>query len=161
MRLSWLLIDELAIGTAPTTPDDLDRLEQEGVRSVLSLCAVGEAQPPAGLEQRFLTSRLVLPDHRCGRPPRVDEIQASITLLGALICQGPVYLHCMAGVERSPLVAVAWLMLTRNLTLQTALEYAQQCHPGTSPLPEQLMVLRHWSATLGGRQPQNLAVEAA
>lgn len=161
MRLSWLLIDELAIGTAPATADDLDQLEREGVRSVLSLCAITEAPPPSGLDQRFNVVRLVLPDHRCGRLLSLEEIKASMACLGDLIRLGPVYLHCMAAVERSPLVAVAWLMLTRNLSLQAALEYAQQCHPGTSPLPEQLTVLRHWSATLDGTHQQELAVEAA
>jgi protein-tyrosine phosphatase len=65
-----------------------------------------------------------------------------VTELGVLQRQGPVFLHCVAGVERSPLVAMAWLVKRHGLGWQAALEYVQQCHPGTSPLPEQLASLR-------------------
>ncbi|WP_432785931.1 hypothetical protein AAJV73_08145 [Cyanobium sp. BSA11S] len=43
MRITWLLSDELAVGTAPCSHEDLDRLEQEGVRVLISLCSAEEA----------------------------------------------------------------------------------------------------------------------
>ena len=43
--------------------------------------------------------------------------------------------------ERSPLVCLAWLMQEQGLIQSQALDYLMQIHPGTSPLPEQLLVL--------------------
>ena len=48
-RVSWVLVDELAVGPAPRAERHLDRLEQEGVKAVFSLCGLQEAPPPPGL----------------------------------------------------------------------------------------------------------------
>lgn len=142
MRLSWLLVDELAIGTAPGSKDHLDRLEREGIRAVLSLCDVSEAPPPEGLADRFAAGRFVLPSHHSGRSPEPWELEQALASLHALASYGPVYMHCVAGVERSPLVAMAWLIERRCVDLMAALDYVQQVHPGTSPLPGQLACLK-------------------
>ena len=58
-RIDWVLVDQLAIGPAPRAERHLHRLREAGIRCVLSLCAPDEATPPAGLVERFLTSRYV------------------------------------------------------------------------------------------------------
>lgn len=141
-RITWVLVEELALGPAPRAPHHLDRLAQEGVRAVLSLCACEEAPPPEGMEQRFQCARLVLPDHRSGRPPEPAELQQGLATLAELRRAGPVYVHCLAAMERSPLLCLAWLVCERRQPLQRALDYLQQLHPGTNPLAEQLRVLR-------------------
>lgn len=143
MRFSWLLVDELAIGSAPNSCQDLDRLEREGVRAVLSLCDASEAPPPHGLTDRFVAFRVVLPDHHRGLNPQPAELENAVAALAILRDFGAVYVHCLAGVERSPLVAMAWLMHRHGLDFMGALDYLQQAHPGSSPLPEQLASLRH------------------
>lgn len=142
MRITWLLKDELAVGTAPRCAADLDRLEHQGVKAVVSLCAAEEAQPPLGISDRFRWVRLPLPDHRHDCPLTIDQLGDVLVELTRLCPQGPVYLHCVASVERSPLAAMAWLIHSRRMGWQDALDYVQQTHPGTSPLPEQLAVLR-------------------
>ena len=42
-RINWVLVDELAIGPAPRAERHLDRLEEQGLRAVLSLCSEEEA----------------------------------------------------------------------------------------------------------------------
>ncbi len=153
MRITWLLQEELALGTAPGSHADLDRLEQEGVKAVLSLCAPDEADLPAELSDRFAWSRLPLPNHCHVRAPSLDELAEVVAELARLRRHGPVYLHCVAAVERSPLVAMAWLIHTNRLSWQAALEYVQQVHPGTSPLPEHLAVLRFVSRIPQPLQP--------
>ena len=143
-RFSWLLVDELAIGSAPLHSACLDRLSEEGVTAVLSLCAEAEAPLPATFSQRFRAARVVLPDHRGGRWPEPRELEAAVAALAALRPHGPVFLHCVAAVERSPLVAMAWLMATRQLSLESALAYVQLQHPGTAPFQQQLEALRLW-----------------
>ena len=55
---------------------------------------------------------------------------------------GPVYVHCVAAMERSPLVCLAWLVKQRRLKPARALDYLMQVHPGTNPLPGQLALLQ-------------------
>ena len=142
MRITWLLLEELAVGSAPFSTHDLDHLERDGVRVVMSLCTVEEALLPVEMAERFICARLPLPDHHHRSPPTVQQLGTVLSELTHLRRHGPVYLHCVAGVERSPLVAMAWLIQSRRMGWQAALEYVQQAHPGTSPLPEQLAVLR-------------------
>lgn len=140
--LHWVLVKELAIGPAPRADAHLDRLVEQGVCAVLSLCAVEEAPPPQAMAQRFACHRLVLPDHRSDQLLSERQLEQALQLLAELRRQGPVYVHCLAAMERSPLVCLAWLMRHHRLSLQRALDYLMQVHPGTSPLPSQLAVVR-------------------
>ena len=136
-----MLIDELAVGPAPKAERHLDYLEAEGVKAVLSLSSQNEAPLPEQIEQRFQYRRLVLPDHKADRFVKLEEIQQAITILHSLWLHRPVFVHCVAAMERSPLVCLAWLMQEQGLSQRQALDYLMQIHPGTSPLPEQLLVL--------------------
>ena len=140
-RIDWVLVNELAIGPAPRAERHLERLADQGVRAVLSLCSPQEAPPPEGLEQRFACSRLVLPDHRAERLPEAEELGEALALLEQLRSEGPVFVHCVAAMERSPLVCLAWLVSRHGQSPQAALDYLMQVHPGTNPLPGQLKLL--------------------
>jgi hypothetical protein len=140
-RLDWVLVQELAVGTAPRADWHLDRLSGEGIAAILSLCSEQEAPPPADLASRFRSKRLVLPDHRFERLPELSELEAALAALAELRRHGPVYVHCVAGMERSPLVCLGWLMQQHRLTAQRALDYLMQVHPSTNPLPGQLALL--------------------
>jgi protein-tyrosine phosphatase len=83
----------------------------------------------------------VLPDHRHDRLPDLAELQEALAMLESLRQHGPVYVHCVAAMERSPLVCLAWLVSRHGLRPQPALDYLMQVHPGTSPLPGQLALL--------------------
>lgn len=139
-RISWVLRGELAVGPAPLKPQHGAHLLEEGIAAVLSLCSEEEA-PPTALEQGLQCRRLVLPDHRDGRPPLPEELEQALALLAELQPLGPVYVHCKAGVERSPLLCLAWLMRRRRLGQLEALDYLMQVHPPTGVLPQQLAVL--------------------
>jgi hypothetical protein len=150
-RPSWVLRNQLALGRAPRRLSHLERLEEEGVHGILSLCAVEEAPPPEDLNSRFKCRRLVLPDHRSGRAPEPAELERALEHLAELLEGGAVYVHCVAAVERSPLICLAWLMRVRQLPLLDALDYLMQVHPGTGPLPEQLASLRELSSFCADR----------
>ena len=145
-RISWVLVNELAVGPAPWAERHLDCLEQAGVRAILSLCGLEEVPLPPGLEQRFVCGRLALPDHRSGRAPQLAELEQALAVLAELRQHGPVFVHCLAAMERSPLLCLAWLVRSQGLSPQRALDYLQQQHPGTNPLPEQWRVLQQLAA---------------
>ena len=136
--VDWVLIDELAIGPAPRNLKHMDILKKKGIISVLSLCSIQEAPPPKEMNALFKCERFVLPDHRIGIPPTLDQIKTVLDILNNL--QKPAYIHCVAAMERSPLVCICWLIRTKSLSVQESLEYLMQVHPGTSPLPEQLEI---------------------
>ena len=141
-RIDWVLVDQLSIGPAPRAERHLDRLRDAGIKCVLSLCAPGEATPPAGLGDGLHTSRYVLPDHRAGRLPTLAELETALAHLAELQHHGPVFVHCVAAMERSPLVCLAWLVRQHRMTPERALDYLMQQHPGTNPLPGQLALLQ-------------------
>ena len=141
-RIDWVLVDQLAIGPAPRAERHLDRLREAGIRCVLSLCALDEATPPTGLGEAFRINRYVLPDHRAGRVPTLDELKTALRHLAELQQHGPVFVHCVAAMERSPLVCLAWLVRQHRMTPQRALDYLMQQHPGTNPLPGQLKLIQ-------------------
>ena len=146
-RINWVLIDQLAIGPAPRAERHIDRLCEAGIRCVLSLCSAEEATPPAGLIEKFRTIRYVLPDHRAGRLPTLNELEIALGRLTELQQHGPVFVHCVAAMERSPLVCLAWLVQKHRLTPERALDYLMQQHPGTNPLPGQLVLLHKLRAS--------------
>ena len=142
-----MLVDQLAIGPAPRAERHLDRLREAGISCILSLCAPNEAAPPHDLSQGFRTSRYVLPDHRAGRLPTLDELETALAHLAELQQHGPVFVHCVAAMERSPLVCLAWLVRHHSMTTERALDYLMQQHPGTNPLPGQLALLHELRST--------------
>ena len=141
-RVDWVLVDELAIGPAPIAERHLQRLDEAGIRAVFSLCDEHEAPPPAHLHSRFECDRLVLPDHRRNKAPEPLQILNALERLKALKVVGPVFVHCVAAMERSPLICLAWLVREHHMAPQAALDYLMQVHPGTNPLPYQLALLK-------------------
>ena len=137
----WVLIDELAVGVAPTTEENMIFLKQKGISSILSLCSVEEAKPPKDTDKTFKCERFVLPDHKTAKAPTIDELISTLNILNLLIKKGPVYVHCVASIERSPLVCMAWLKNNQGLSSREAYEYLVQVHSITNPLPYQLKLL--------------------
>ena len=140
-RIDWVLVDELAIGPAPRATRHLDRLQEQGIKAVLSLCGINETPTAEGLTERFEHRRMVLPDHRAERLPKPAELQSALAALRELQVDGPVFVHCVAAMERSPLVCLAWLVSRPGQSPQAALDYLMQVHPGTNPLPGQVKLL--------------------
>ena len=141
-QVDWVLIDELAIGPAPRKQRHLDRLHDLGIKGVLSLCSPAEAKPPERFDQSFQTQRMVLPDHRAGRMPSTEELETALDNLRELLNHGPVFVHCVAAMERSPLVCLGWLVKMHSMDPDRALDYLMQQHPGTNPLPGQLKLIK-------------------
>lgn len=141
-RIDWVLANDLALGPAPRADRHLKSFETAGIRGVLSLCSEEEAQPPKGLADHFQCQRIVLPDHRSAEVLSLQQLKSSLLALSELRQQGPVFVHCVAAVERSPLICMAWLVQEQQLSPTDALDYLMQVHPGTNPMPRQYELLK-------------------
>ena len=142
-KLDWVLINEIAIGPTPRTENDLQLLKEYNIQSVLSLCSVEEAPPPKNINNQFNCMRVILPDHRSGRLPYVNEIEEALNALKLLTKQSPVFIHCVEGVERSPLICLAWLIIKKKLNYEHALRYLMEVHPETNPLDGQIKLINN------------------
>ena len=141
-KFNWVLIDELAISSAPLLDCDVEFLHKKGIKSILTLCSEQEAQLPKKISVDFIHKRFILPDHTFKEDLKIKDIMQTLQILGELKKDGPVLVHCLAGVERSPLICMAWLMIKKGTELDASLRYLMQVNQGSNPLPKQLSLLK-------------------
>ena len=139
---NWILIDQLAIGSCPINQSDLNIVKKQGIKSILSLCSEDEVNSKVNISDHFNHKRFILPDHKKNCYPTKSEILIALNFIKDLRQLGPVFVHCVASVERSPLICMAWLIKDLNLSPEEALDYMMQVHPSTNPLPKQLSLLK-------------------
>ncbi len=148
LSFSWILVDELMVGSAPLTKEHLLILKREGIKSVLTLCSSKEVDLAQEINKHFVNQRFVLPDHTFRKYPEPGEIINVLEILENLIKEGPVYVHCFAGIERSPLICMAWLIKKYKMGVNESLRYMMSMHQKTNPLPRQLDCLHKISLLL-------------
>ena len=139
---NWVLTNELAIGNAPKNNEALEKLKKQKIKSIISLCSEEEAKLVDNIQNLFFCNRIILPDHKSGRYPSLDELLKVLNVIEKLKNNGPIFVHCVAAMERSPLVCMGWLIREHGLEPLEALEYMMQIHKGTSPLQGQLDLLK-------------------
>ena len=61
---NWVLIDELAVGSAPHRIENLIELDKLGIKNIISLCDSDEFNVPSKWDTKFNWNRYVLPDHK-------------------------------------------------------------------------------------------------
>lgn len=64
----------------------------------------------------------------------------------ALTCGGAVYVHCFAGISRSPTIVAAYLIATRNLSSKDALALIQKQRPIIDPNNGFRAALEAWAS---------------
>ena len=137
---SWVLTRRLAVGPMPSSAAHWQQLEQAGLRGRFSCCYPQEEGPPP--PSQWLNDGLPLPDHRRQEPLQLERLAEALQRAEQLLRQGtPLYLHCMAGIERSPLLAVGLTARQRDLSLFEALDWVRRCHPPSLPIVSQMELL--------------------
>lgn len=138
---SWVLTGQLAVGPMPAGEAHWQQLEQAGLKARFSCCYPHE-EGAAPVPPHWLSAGVPLPDHRRQEPLDLERLASALELAHQLLQQGaPVYLHCLAGIERSPLIAVGLTARARNLPLFDALDWVRRCHPAALPLVTHLELL--------------------
>jgi len=134
------LLPELFVGSCPSNEVDVKQLRLMGITGVLNLQTDADFErwkiDFSALQQASYDLDLVIQ-----RVPIIDfddadlarHLPASVTLLQRMLAVGhTVYLHCTAGKERSPTVALGYLSLCRGMELQQAVTHITQirdCQP--------------------------------
>jgi len=141
IKIDWVLHNKLALGPAPKEIEDINELNKNKIVWLLSLCSEKEVKVNFNYDEYFSCKRIVLYDHKYKEALTIEQLKLALNTLSEIIESGPVYVHCVAGVERSPLVCMAWLIQKHQLNPTQALDYLMDIHVGTNPLPEQLKLL--------------------
>lgn len=132
----------LCIGENPRDPSDLKQLQSMGITGILNLQSEEDIRDRApdweksAAETEGLTYRNVsVTDY-----DSLDlkwKLPSCVKALRELLCAGHrVYLHCTAGISRSPTVAVAYLHWYENWPLHEAVEHARHARPRCCPLAD-------------------------
>ena len=147
MIFNWILVNKLAIGTPLTSKKDKLFLKEKKIKSILDLrnkfdLAKIDYEKQLAFYKEFNLVNISLPDHNSKRLATTSEIHNTVNNLQKLLENGPVFMHCHAAVERSPLISVAFLMKTRRLSYIQAYEYVKQQNTNTNVLISQLINIK-------------------
>jgi len=133
-RFSWIRPERLAVGSCPSSEFAVAQLGRCGITAILCLTERGEHAVPSVLYNRFLWERIAIPDGAAGGiPSQAQFVQATDTLDRWQQKGHAVYVHCLAGVGRSPAVCAAYLARCRNMEADEALRWVRDCHAWADP----------------------------
>lgn len=147
-QLSEIFPGRLWIGEMPGE-QDLDTLKQLGITDIINLISPEDvlARQKAAA---FQVHHYPFPDGFFASPQ--DELRghslrmmtAAAQRLDELMKGGkPTYLHCVAGISRSPTVYMLWLIRGGHaLTFREALTRTQRARPIISPNPDLVDIVR-------------------
>ncbi|MEB3338797.1 MAG: dual specificity protein phosphatase [Leptolyngbyaceae bacterium] len=142
--MSWVIPGKLAVGRSPRAADGTV-LAAANIKVIFSLCANSEKSLPEEFMQLFRCLRLVLPDSHYATEIKVKQLAAAVDIVQHSIeSQLPILVHCLAGVERSPTVCIAYLCRHHNLELWEAINWLKRVHPSSMPTESQIRVVREF-----------------
>ena len=120
--------DSLWVGPVPNSPEAVKALRDRGVTGLVSVQTDGDLES-VGVPWRLMWNFLMSQGIAAHRTPIVDfdEIALARGLTPAVAAvqemrQGNriTYLHCTAGINRSPTVAIAWLVRHQGMDVEAA-----------------------------------------
>ncbi|HUM07207.1 MAG TPA: dual specificity protein phosphatase family protein [Terriglobales bacterium] len=123
---------QLVLGPVPLDEDDFRQLKRAKVTAVVSL-QTEEDETDGGENERSLAEACGMkfvsaPVMDFDKLELIRKLPACVDEVERLIVGGDVvYLHCTAGVNRSPTVAVAYLHRKLQWPLEKALDHVQKC----------------------------------
>jgi hypothetical protein len=134
------ILPNVLVGSHPTTDDDVDTLADAGITAVLNLQSEDDFNY-LGIEWPLLQTSYGARRIDVRRVPIQDfddddlrdNLPNAAATLAELVAAGcTVYVHCSAGVNRSPSVVIAYLHWLEGWSLDDAAAHVRErrpCHP--------------------------------
>lgn len=147
----------LWIGEAPRR-QDVETLRGLGITDIVNLTRLDEVLS-IEREAQFRVHEFPFPDGGFGGGAKDLRLRAHEMILGAvgrldeLISGGsPTYLHCVAGISRSPTIFILWqLRAGQARSFHEALERTARVRPIVSPNPDLVDIVRELHPSAFGR----------
>ena len=141
--LNWGEIrSELVIGSCPVGPSDIDRIHDEtSVTAVLSLqtddCRAALGIDYGALAERASSRGLLLlntPIRDFDADDQRKRLPTAVEALSELLTRGHrIYVHCTAGINRAPLVVLAYLTFVEGVAVPDAMSLIERGRPEARP----------------------------
>jgi serine/threonine protein kinase len=123
------IVDRLWLGSCEASHNQTF-VESESIALIVTVAPAAEcSQPLAGIVQYVRFD--LLDDGSHALRPFLPLLQREID--AALAANRSVLLHCVQGISRSPAAAMAYLMLSRDWSLRTALGAVRDARPSVQP----------------------------
>ena len=147
MIFNWILINKLAVGTPIILKNEKLLLKEKGIKTVLDLRNSEDLnlinhQKYIKNLSCFKYENFPLPDHKSGRLVETFEIRQAVDLLHSSLSEGPVFIHCHASIERSPLISIAYLHLKKGFSIIHCCDFVKQQHKPTVVNVNQLKYIK-------------------
>ncbi|MBE9227763.1 dual specificity protein phosphatase family protein [Phormidium sp. LEGE 05292] len=140
--VDWVIPRKLAIGRLPQAGDG-EQLLKANIKTVLSLCAEQEGVLPQEITQNFQCFRVVLPDRHYTTEMTAEQLAEAVNIVHESIQKNsPIFVHCLAGIERSPTVCIAYLCKYHKMELWEAANWLKQVHSSSLPNDSGLRAIR-------------------
>ncbi len=156
--LNWSEVrHDIVVGSCPTRPSDVDRIADEaGVDALLSLqtddcrralCIDGSALGLHATQRGLVAANVAIRDFDPAEQRR--RLPEAVRTLDALLSKGHrTYVHCTAGINRAPLVVLAYLTFVEGMAPDAAMRLIHKARPEACP---------YWDAYRGCRDDALLA----
>lgn len=140
--VDWVIPRKLAIGRLPKAGDGAQLLKAN-IKTVLSLCAEQEGILPEEITQKFQCFRVVLPDRHYTTEMTAEQLAEAVNIVHESVQKNsPIFVHCLAGIERSPTVCIAYLCKYHKMELWEAANWLKQVHSSSLPNDSGLRAIR-------------------
>ena len=146
LRYSWIVEEAVAVGPAPRNYEVLRRL---GFDAAVNLQEETEPGPLGEPEpDRFRVISVPIRDGVIDGVPTVEQVTRAAESIHELVQDElSVYVHCFAGVGRSPMACIAYLARYTSMTLDEAIQRVLVCHRSAEPNADQLAAVDGFLAT--------------
>jgi dual specificity phosphatase 12 len=142
-----MIIDRLWLGSIDSTYDSC-QLEYMKITHVLTV--MEDIHTTRSMVERMVKIHHIPIGDHVNAPICTYFIEAIKFIQEALENGGSVYVHCYAGISRSPTIIAAYLIKTHSMDVEKALELIRSRRPCADPNPGFMKALRLW-ATVGSQ----------
>jgi len=147
-RFSWIIPNQLAVGSYPHQTTSASQLRREGITAVLCLNEEDEQPVSEDIQHGFLWQRVPIPDGFTGGVPSEEQFTQAIDILNRWVRKGHVvYVHCLAGVGRSASVCCLYVAQKQELSLEDAIAFVKEQHHYASPDKNQVKIMQQYLAS--------------